>query len=927
MKTPGFRAIAAFHCLLFAAAAAYGQQPSRIAGRLDSARRFALAGRVHRKATPQNDLGRVAGAFEMPGVTLVLRPSAEGQAALTKFLQEQQDPASANYQRALTPDEYGVRFGANESDLQQITDWLKSQGLTADVARGRNWITINGTADQVGKAFGTEIHRYQVDGETHFANATNPTVPAPLSGLVADITGLHDFHMKPRLKKPSPMLNVGSVHHLAPDDIAAIYNIAPLYQAGIDGTGMSIAIVGQTAIRTTDIDNFRSHFGLPTINLQQVQACGRRCPGIISGDVDEAHLDIEWSGAVARNATIYYVYSNDVWTSAMYAVNQNVAKVISMSYGLCEQADFVNLPAYQQVAQQAAAQGISWFAASGDNGAGDCEDFGVAVAQAGLAVDVPASLPEVTGVGGTTLSEQGGEWASTNTANLASALSYIRERVWNDSTFGELSGGGGGNSLLFPRPAWQTGPGVPNDSVRHVPDVSFASSPNHDSYYIYSAGTTYAGGTSFAAPVMAGIAALLNHYLVSTGAIAQPGLGNLNPTLYRMAQTTTGVFHDVVDGDNAVPCAPNTPDCVNGSFGMKAGPGYDSATGLGSVDAFNLVKQWSSRPAISSAVVPSIDHNPVFQTNGVWRFGLTLSEQAGIGTKLTDFTVDGVSHASEIAAIFGSANIQPRGSASGTMVLNSVAAPKNVVFGFKGTDTSGPPWSTEFSVPFHGPQVPLTSAGFSNAASGQQVFAPGMIMSVYGTGLGNFAQSAGAIPLPTFLAGFVAYINGTPAPLYYVSPNQVNVQIPYETTPGRATLDISNPFDQVSYNFTVAATGPGVFTFQDGFVNPSRAARRGDVATLFITGEGAVTPSLATGDTPPASTSLSRLPRPRAAVSITVGGVPVVQDSAWFVGIPSGLVGVTQINFRIPTTVQPGTQDVVVTVGANVANTAKITVQ
>jgi uncharacterized protein (TIGR03437 family) len=200
-------------------------------------------------------------------------------------------------------------------------------------------------------------------------------------------------------------------------------------------------------------------------------------------------------------------------------------------------------------------------------------------------------------------------------------------------------------------------------------------------------------------------------------------------------------------------------------------------------------------------------------------------------------------------------------------------------------------------------------------------------MSVYGTGLGNFVQSAAAIPLPSFLAGFAAYVNNVPAPLYYVSPNQVNIQIPYETQAGRATLSISNPFDQVNYNFTVTSTGPGVFTFADGFVNPSRAARRGDVATLFITGEGAVTPSLATGDTPSPGTSVSRLPRPRASVSITVGGVPVAQDSAWFVGIPSGLVGVTQINFRIPTTVQPGAQDVVVTVGSTVANTAKITVQ
>jgi len=909
-----------------AAGIADAQQVSRISSRLDNGRRVALAGRVHRKANPQNDLGRVPAAFAMSDVTLVLKPSASGQAALTRFLNQQQDPNSPNYQKWLTSDEFGARFGAADADIQQITDWLKSQGLSVNnVARGRNWITVSGTAAQIGAAFGTEIHQYQVDGETHYANATDPTVPAAMAPLVGSVLGLHNFRLRPRLRKPTADYNVGtSTHHLAPDDVATIYNIAPLYSAGIDGTGQSIAIVGQTAIRPTDIDSFRSKFNLAPINLQQVLV-GRRSPGIVDGDVDEAHLDIEWSGAVARNATIYYVYSaGGVWQSAMYIVNNNLAKVITMSYGLCEQADIVDLPTYQQLAQQANAQGMSWFAASGDNAAGDCEDFGASVAQNGNSVDAPSSIPEITGVGGTTFNEQGGEWAAANTANSASALSYIREKVWNDSSFGELGGGGGGASIVFPRPSWQTGLGVPNDGVRHVPDVSFAASPSHDSYYIYSGGTTYVGGTSVGAPIMAGIASLLNHYLVSTGAVSQPGLGNLNPTLYRLAQTTTGVFHDVVDGDNTVPCAAASPDCVNGFFGRTAGPGYDMASGLGSVDAFNLVKQWSSHPAISSAVVPSMDQNPVFQTNGVWTFALTLSEQAGIGTRLTGFTIDGVSHASEIATLFGSANIQPRGSVTANITLNGIAAPKNVVLAFTGVDASGTTWSTQMSVPFQGPQVHLTSGGMSNAASGQQVYAPGMILSVYGAGMGAFAQGAAAIPLPSFMAGFSAYINGVPAPLYYVSPTQVNVQIPYETTAGSATLELDSPYETNTYTFTVGNTGPGIFTFQDGFVNPSRSITRGGVATLFITGEGAVSPAIATGTTPQPSTPTSRLPKPRATYSVTVGGVPATVQ---FIGIPSGLVGVTQINFQVPSTVPAGAQDVVVTVGANTSNTAKINVQ
>jgi uncharacterized protein (TIGR03437 family) len=918
---------AAFTSLILLSFGADAQQASRVSGRIENGgRRVALAGRIHRKATPQNDLGRVNASFELPAVTVMLKPTAAGQAALSQFLQEQQDPASPNFHRWLTPDEYGARFGASESDVQQIADWLKSQGLTVEtVARGRNWITVRGTADQVGKAFGTEIHRYKVDGETHFANSSAPTVPAALAGVVGDVMGLHDFHAKPRLRRPDPRMNsANGVHHLAPDDIAAIYNIAPLYAAGIDGTGMSIAIMGESPIRTSDIDAFRAKFNLPPINLQQVPACGRHCPGLADGGVlDEAHLDIEWTGAVARNANIFYVYANDVYDAVRYAVNNNVAKVMSVSFGGCEQADFVTPFTLQQVAQQANAQGITWFNASGDAAAADCDDTDAEVAQNGFAVDIPAAIPEVTGVGGTTFYEQGNEWAATNTANSASATGYIRERVWNDSSF-SISGGGGGTSVIFGRPSWQTGPGVPNDGVRHVPDVSFASSPNHDNYYFYSGGVGYVGGTSVAAPVMAGIATLLNHYLVSTGAAQQPGLGNINPALYRLAQTTTGVFHDVVDGDNAVQCAAGSPDCVNGVFGHKAGPGYDNATGLGSIDAYNLAQQWSAHPAISSAVVVSVDQRPVFQTAGVWQFALTLTEEAGIGTKVTDFTIDGVSHASEIEKLFGSANLQPRKFATANMTLNSIAAPKNVVLGFKGVDASGTTWSTELSVPFQGVKTPLAGAGFSNAASGQQVYAPGMIMSVYGAGMANSAQAASAIPLPSYMAGFEAWVNGVPAPLYYVSPNQVNIQIPYETQPGSATLELGNPYENVQYRFTVGSTGPGVFTFGDGFVNPSRTARRGDVATLFVTGEGLVTPSLATGATPSSNTSLSRLPKPRANVTVTVGGVAVTPD---FVGIPSGLVGVTQINFRIPTTVAAGPQDVVVTVGSNASNTAKITVQ
>ncbi len=885
-----------------------------------------MAGRVHRFATDANDRGAVEGSFALPGITLHLRPSAAQHADLGRLLAQQQDPSSANYHRWLTPEEYADRFGASAAEVAKLRAWLEAQGFTVDyVARGRTFLTFSGTASQVGSAFRTSIHRYRVNGEAHFANAADPAIPAEFANLVAGMSGLHDFRLKPRLKRPA--YTVGGGHEIAPDDIATIYNVAPMYAAGIHGEGQSIIVVGQSQIRATDVAQFRTKFNLGAINLTQVLV-GKN-PGISPGDVDESHLDIEWTGAVARNANIVFVYSTDVWQSAYYAVDQKLGTILTMSYGGCEQGDLIDLPVYQAAVQKANAEGITWFAASGDSGAGDCEDSGATIAQDGLAVDVPASIPEVTAMGGTEFLEGGKSyWSNSNSAGGGSAVSYIPEQVWNDTAQnGTLSGSGGGTSHYFPRPVWQTGPGVPLDSWRHVPDLSLSASADHDPYYFYSGGAGAVGGTSVSAPVMAGMFALLNQYLVGQGSIRQAGLGNVNPALYQLAQTTTGIFHDVTVGSNNVPCVTGSPDCPGAAFGYSAGAGYDQATGLGSVDVTNLIKGWAARPATTSAVAVSIDQNPVYQqsqpdsSGNRWLFKLTLNEEAGVGTTLTDFTIDGVSHASELASIFGTATIAAYSRVTVSYGLANVAAPKNVTLAFAGVDASGANWSTQLIVPFNGLEVPLAVGGVSNTASGQQVYAPGMVMSIYGTQLGSFAQAAGTVPLPQFLAGFQALINGVVAPIYYVSPNQVNVQIPYEVTAGKATLTVGNPYQNATYPLQIAAAAPGIFTLADGSVNPSSSGARGQTVTLFITGDGRLSPTGTTGATPnPRQTT----PKPTQAVTVTVGGVVV--PALDFLGVPSWSVGVTQINFKIPASVAVGVQPVVVTVGSVSSLPAKITV-
>jgi len=576
----------------------------RISGRVDSAETVRLKGAAHPKASPENDRGPVDPSLAISGITLNVKLSAAQQADLEQLLQEQRDPSSAAYQNWLTPEEFGSRFGLSNSDMDKLTSWLRSQGFTVDqVSRSMNWLTFSGAAGQVDRVFHTELHRFLVDGQTHFANTKQPAVPAAFGDVIANFQGLTDFRLKPqklRARKLNPDYTSSTgAHNLAPGDLATIYDINPIYTAGFTGTGQKLVVAGQTDIALSDIAAFRSQFGLPA-NVPQLVLTGKD-PGTISGDMEEADLDLEWTGSIAQNATIIYVYSTNVITSVQYAISQNLAPVISLSYGGCEAENSSSL---ESVAQQANAQGITWLASSGDSGAAGCDSG--ATASQGLAVEMPASIPEVTGVGGSEFNEgSGAYWSTTNGTHGGSALSYIPEMAWNDSiSRGDLAATGGGASKYYAKPSWQTGTGVPADGARDVPDVSLPASPDHDGYYFYTSGALgVVGGTSVSTPSFAGIVTLLNQYLVSKGVQAKAGLGNINPTLYHLASTASGIFHDITVGNNIVPCVAGSPNCVNGSLGYSAGVGYDQTTGLGSVDANNLVTQWSSVAASVSTTL------------------------------------------------------------------------------------------------------------------------------------------------------------------------------------------------------------------------------------------------------------------------------------------------------------------------------------
>jgi Bacterial Ig-like domain (group 3) len=281
---------------------------------------------------------------------------------------------------------------------------------------------------------------------------------------------------------------------------------------------------------------------------------------------------------------------------------------MSVSYGLCESAASVAaLDSFNQLFQQANSEGITIVGPAGDSGATDC-DAQVTTATQGLAVDFPASSPFVTGAGGTMFSGDNTNptqyWNAGNGTNSGSAISYIPETVWNEtSTANGLAAGGGGASAFFAKPSWQVGPGVPADFSRDVPDIALNSASGHDGYLFCTSGSctngTYAnaagvyqvvGGTSVAAPTFAGILALVQQKVGSR-------FGNANPTIYGLANSTSynSVFHDITSGNNESPCQIGTTNCPNGgNIGYTAATGYDQATGWGSIDVFNFANTWKS---------------------------------------------------------------------------------------------------------------------------------------------------------------------------------------------------------------------------------------------------------------------------------------------------------------------------------------------
>src|ERR1700674_4040833 len=674
---------------------------TRITQNVDEGERVALRGNTHPEARAENDRGAAREDLPMGHMLLQLKRAPEQEQALQAFLDELQTKGSPNFHRWITAQEFGERFGVAKQDLDTITRWLESHGFRVNVVYPSGMvIDFSGTAGQVRKAFQTEIHHLEVKGEKHIANMSDPQIPAALAAVVSGVVSLHDFkpHAMHKMHQARTEFTFpdgfgGTSYAVVPADLATIYNLNPLFSAGLSGQGQTIALIEDTNVFSAgDWSAFRSTLGLAgytSRSFSQVHP-GSNCsnPGVIAPNDAEAILDAEWASAAAPNAAIVMAACADSGTTfgGLIAVQNLInagspPSIMSISYGQCETVNGAAAnAAYNAAYQQAAAEGVSVFVAAGDSGAAGC-DNSVAEATHGIAVNAFASTPYNVAVGGTDFSDtfsgtNANYWNSGNTSAFGSARSYIPEIPWNNSCAGALlstyeghsltygstslcndpsigallettvAGGGGpsgcatgtpstsgivsGSCQGWPKPSWQSVVGNPNDGVRDTPDVSlFAADGLWGHYYVFCWSDTAnggaacgsdpsawsgAGGTSFASPIMAGIQALINQK-------AGGPQGNPNPAYYQLAATeygssgssvcnsTTGaasscIFYDVTQGDMDVDCV--GPNCYladgavgvlstsNSAFSPAYGTttGWDFATGIGSVNAANLVNNW-----------------------------------------------------------------------------------------------------------------------------------------------------------------------------------------------------------------------------------------------------------------------------------------------------------------------------------------------
>ena len=594
--------------------------------------RTPLKGQTRRMESAVVDLGEVSSSMSSGRMVLWLRRSAEQQAKLGQYLSQVQNAGSASYRNWMTPASYGAAYGISDHDIQAVEQWLQSNGLKVEkITAGRNAILFSGTAGDLSSAFHTSIHSYTVGQQQHFANVTDPEVPTALAPVIAGISPMNDFRAQPLHVRGKAARYDAASHHLqpamtggdstngyslyvTPADASIIYNTPnknfnPAATQTLDGSGVTIGVIGYSALAMANVQNFRTAF-LPSgaaSNLPKQILDGGTDPGVLNGsNASEALLDVEVAGGLAPGAQINYYYaastdlSDGLILAALRALEDNKINVLSVSYGQCEESLGAggNLD-WSELWQQAAAQGISVTVSTGDSGSATCDGASQLEASHGLAVNGLASTPYNIAVGGTdfyALASNFGSYVNTASAGsypyYATALSYIPENPWNDSSIvlgssftqnsptynkgdTNIVGGGGGLSSKavclgsldssyncsqslsgYTQPAYQTG-FQQVKLVRSIPDVSLlAANGFYGAAWVYCSDSTVdqqggvytdcqsdsngrlidgvqiglIGGTSASAPAFAGMLAMISQ---SQGGAR---LGQANTVLYNLAQ-------------------------------------------------------------------------------------------------------------------------------------------------------------------------------------------------------------------------------------------------------------------------------------------------------------------------------------------------------------------------------------------------------
>jgi subtilase family serine protease len=499
--------------------------------------------------------GDTAATTQIPAA---LSLKLHNQAGLDKFLSDVQNPNSPEYHHFLTPAEFNAAYGPTQADVDQALPFLKQSGASnIEVSANRQVITFTGTAAQLEKAFHTSIGNYTDtgSGRRFYANDAAPALPANVSSVVANVVGLdnHAVQKHASATKTSPAASPKVVKAVTPAILKSAYGTAGL---SANGSGVTVGFVEFDGYQKSNLTTFDSTNGLSTGTVTTVPVSGQNYDSNPGDGQIEVELDVEVVQGIAPKANdlVYEAPNTNAGELAMYQkiASDDKAKVVSISWGECESAEGSSgANSVNSALATGTAEGISYFAAAGDDGTTDCVR---STGSSSKAVDFPASSPNITGVGGTQLT-------------VTSSNGYSSEKTWNDGSNGAT---GGGISTLFNAPSWQSSQST---TKRKVPDVA-ADAASGSAYTIFTAGSwENVWGTSGATPLWAGFATLQNQ-------IHGGSLGNLNPKLYSIgngSSRTTG-FNDVTSGNNT----------LNGTTGFTAGTGYDQVTGWGSFKGTGL---------------------------------------------------------------------------------------------------------------------------------------------------------------------------------------------------------------------------------------------------------------------------------------------------------------------------------------------------